>query len=67
VGWFLAVVLQASAAKRAWARHNIAAARDELALMMFLSWALFCVVPASVAWVQVRYLLPVATPALIDT
>ena len=54
VGWLLAVVFQASSAKRAWARRSITAARDELALMMLVSWALFCVVPASVAWGQVR-------------
>lgn len=55
VGWLLAAACQASTAKRAWARRSIAAAaRDELALVMLLSWALFCVVPASVAWAQVR-------------
>ena len=41
-------------AKRACARRSTAATRDELALVMLMSWALFCVVPASVAWVQVR-------------
>ena len=44
-----------STAKRAWARRSIATTQDELALVMLLSWALFCVVPASVAWVLVRH------------
>jgi hypothetical protein len=52
-GWLLAVACQASAARQAWAR-SVAGARGELALVMLLFWALFCVMPAGVAGVQVR-------------
>jgi len=56
-GWLLALAFQASANRRAWTLGNAASARDGLALLMLLFWALFCVMPASVAWVQVRLLL----------
>lgn len=39
---------------QACARSSLAAARDGVASVMLLFWALFSVMPASVAWAQVR-------------
>ena len=63
-GWLLALACQVSATRQA-ATRGVAAARGSLALVLLLWWALFCVMPACVAWMQVRSPCSDVCPGLV--